>query len=41
MKKIIPYIPFITITVLMVYSIYTVATSNIVFSIKHYNSNTA
>lgn len=36
MKKIVPYIPFIIITGLMLYSIYTVRTSNIIFSYEHY-----
>ncbi|MBS0030882.1 hypothetical protein ACTJJ0_28070 [Chitinophaga sp. 22321] len=36
MKKIVPYIPFIIITGLMMYSLYTVGTSNIIFSYEHY-----
>lgn len=36
MKKTLPYIPFIIMVSLMAYSIYTLQTSNIIFSTKHY-----
>lgn len=36
MKKIVSYTPFIIITGLMTYSIYTVGTSNIIFCYEHY-----